>query len=271
MATTNAAASAVKTGTEETMNIYQKLVKIRESLDVFVKDADTSSEYNKRGYKYVSGSQILEKMKTKMNEYGVILRPNLSPDFALTQFEVTDKYGKTRDNYQYTNVMTYTFINADDPEDREEILWFLTGVQDDPSKAFGSALTYSERYFLLKYFGIPTDEESPETKDNTDEPKRTGNTKQATDIKAEAERRKKEKEQKKEDGKPPEQDLSNEIKALWALTGKDANIWEKALKTCGLTNKNDIKEEHLEQMEKTINELYAEKQAEQEPLPDASV
>ena len=34
--------------------------------------------------------------------------------------------------------------------------------QNDISKAFGSALTYSERYLLLKSLGAPTDEDDPD-------------------------------------------------------------------------------------------------------------
>ena len=42
------------------------------------------------------------------------------------------------------------------------IPYFFTGIQDDSSKALGSALTYSERYFLLKFFNIPTDDDDPD-------------------------------------------------------------------------------------------------------------
>lgn len=38
----------------------------------------------------------------------------------------------------------------------------MTGNQSDSSMAFGSALTYSERYFLLKYFHCATTEDDPD-------------------------------------------------------------------------------------------------------------
>lgn len=248
-----------ETLTTATMNIYQKLVKVRESVDSFSKDADTSTENNKKGYKYISGAQVLGKIKGKMDEFGVILRPNLSPDFKLEQFEYTDKWGNLKDKYQYTNLMTYTFINADDPEDRDEIQWFLTGIQDDPSKAFGSALTYSERYFLLKYFGVPTDDEDPDKSNNNDD-KRQKN--QPMNAREEGQKRKEQKEQKQEQKKtevaPVPNELSKEINALWVLTGKNKDVWASALKTCGLKSKDEITEDVLFKLEATINELVDE-------------
>lgn len=129
-------------------NIYQKIIEIRKTIDAFHKD--------KEGYKYsyVSGSQVLGKIKSKMDDLGVILQPSMG--------EMThEKDGK---NYVVSGRMSYTWINAEDPQDKVEVPWMLFGQQDDISKAFGSALTYSERYFLLKYFGVPTDDEDPDAR-----------------------------------------------------------------------------------------------------------
>ena len=42
------------------------------------------------------------------------------------------------------------------PEERVDVPWVTIGQQADSSQAFGSGLTYSMRYFLLKYFNIVT-------------------------------------------------------------------------------------------------------------------
>ena len=56
--------------------------------------------------------------------------------------------------------MKYTWVNAEDPEDKIEIDWVCIGQQtDDIAKAVGTAMTYNERYFLLKFLGLPTDED----------------------------------------------------------------------------------------------------------------
>ena len=38
----------------------------------------------------------------------------------------------------------------------------MVGQQSDASQAFGSGLTYSSRYFLLKYFNIATSDADPD-------------------------------------------------------------------------------------------------------------
>jgi ERF superfamily len=147
------------------LNIYQKLVEIRKSIDVFIKDTEGY------GYKYVSGSQVLHKIKAKMDELGVLLIPHvLNQRYETFDYTVWDK--KTQEEKQKTDFivsgdMKYIWVNAENPEDRIEIPWQYMGQQDDISKAFGSGLTYTERYFLLKFFGVPTDEDDPDAKDTT--------------------------------------------------------------------------------------------------------
>ena len=139
-------------------NIYQKLVEVRKSIDSFNKD---STGY---GYKYVSGSQVLSAIKGAMDKEGVILATNL----------ISPVVGQSSKGWMVNSKVTMIWINADKPEDRLEVSWFMAGEQKDPSQAFGSALTYMERYFLLKFFGIPTDEDDP---DNPGKDKGNGNGK----------------------------------------------------------------------------------------------
>jgi len=147
------------------MNVHQKLIEVKKEAGGFFKDADTTSQFNPRGYKYVTGSQVLSKITDKMNEIGLLLIPKLGLEPKLTSFQITTKKGDVKDQYLYDNTMTYFWVNADEPTDFIEIPWSLTGIQDDPSKAFGSALTYSERYVLLKSLGLPTDDDNPENLD----------------------------------------------------------------------------------------------------------
>lgn len=56
----------------------------------------------------------------------------------------------------------YTWVNNDNPEERIVVPWTMVGNQSDSSMAFGSALTYSGRYFLLKYFHCATVEDDPD-------------------------------------------------------------------------------------------------------------
>jgi hypothetical protein len=146
------------------MNLYQKLVQIRKDVVEFSKDKDSYK------YKYVSGSQAIRKIREKMDELEILLVPNMGETESHTyDYKTYDREGKEKDNTDYvvTGNMSYTWINAENPEETLTIPWKLYGEQDDISKAFGSGLTYSERYFILKFFQAPTDSEDPDARDTS--------------------------------------------------------------------------------------------------------
>jgi len=148
------------------MNLHQKIIEVRKVAEGFSKD---TKGY---GYEYVSGNQILSKIKEKMNEVQLILQPSVEVG-EHELFCYTNAKGQEKVDIFVWGKMKYTWINAEDPEDREEIEWAYYGQQDDISKSFGSGLTYSERYFLLKYFGLPTDEDDPDSRNTTGKTKAT--------------------------------------------------------------------------------------------------
>ena len=57
--------------------------------------------------------------------------------------------------------LTYTLVNAEDPDDAIEIPWYGQGA-DMGEKGIGKALTYAEKYLILKLLQIPTDEDDPD-------------------------------------------------------------------------------------------------------------
>lgn len=159
------------TAEQPKLNLYQKLVEIRKSIDVFKKDTQGF------GYSYVSGSQVLGKIKNKMDELQILLIPEvLNQKHETFDYKVWDKEQKKekeKTDFIVTADMKYVWVNAENPEERIGIPWQTMGQQDDISKAFGSGLTYSERYFLLKFFGVPTDEEDPDARDTRGKSKKT--------------------------------------------------------------------------------------------------
>lgn len=137
-------------------NLYQRILDVKANIEGFTKDAE--------GYKYnyVEGSQILHKIRKKMEDNCLLLFPSVK-QASYSEIEVLVK-GKKKPNILVEMDMTYTFLNADNPEEQLEIPFFAIGHQDDASKAYGTALTYAERYFLLKFFNIPTDEDDADAK-----------------------------------------------------------------------------------------------------------
>ncbi|KRE33264.1 ERF family protein [Paenibacillus sp. Soil724D2] len=170
------------------MNLYQKIVEVRKVAEGFSKDG---ASY---GYKYVTGNQVLGKIKNKMNELNLLLFPSTTVGEHSLHAYKTAK-GKDALDFVVKGEMSYTWINGDEPAERETISWAYYGQQDDISKAYGSALTYSERYFILKCLGLPTDEDDPDAKPSNnapDKPVTTSEQPKQTDWKEKNEQSKQE-------------------------------------------------------------------------------
>ncbi|BBJ33970.1 ERF family protein [Staphylococcus pseudintermedius] len=144
------------------LNLYQKIADVKANIDGFTKD---TKGYN---YTYVSGSQVLHRIRSKMIEHNLLLVPKtLEETYSVedvTRYSTKYKKQVTTTEYTVKVKLIYTWINADKPEEQLELPFFAIGQQDDPAKALGTALTYSERYFLMKFFNIPTDEDDADAK-----------------------------------------------------------------------------------------------------------
>lgn len=148
---------------KQELNLFQKIADVKANIDGFTKDAKS---YN---YSYVSGSQVLHRIRNKMIENNLLLVPKTSEE-NYKQIDVTrfnKKAGReiTTSEFIVEMKLTYVWINADKPEEQFEVTFYAVGQQDDVSKAQGTALTYAERYFLMKFFNIPTDEDDADAKE----------------------------------------------------------------------------------------------------------
>lgn len=153
------------------MNVYQKIIEVKKVVKNFLKDAETSG---KGSYTYTSGSQILSAIKEKMEEIGLLFLPVETVHRGWTTFNYKNSYGDDKTDFIVEGELFYEWINADEPTDRQRVSFEYYGQQNDISKAFGSALTYSERYLLLKSLGAPNDEDDPDK--HTDDKKQRQTT-----------------------------------------------------------------------------------------------
>lgn len=140
----------------EKLNLFQKIADVKKHIDGFTKDTEGYK------YKYVSGSQVLHSIRAKMEEHNLLFIPRID-NATHEHIEVLVK-GQMKPNILVSVNLTYTWIDADNPDDKFEIPFYAVGHQDDASKALGTALTYSERYLLMKQFDIPTDEDDADAK-----------------------------------------------------------------------------------------------------------
>lgn len=150
---------------EANMNIYQKLAKIRKQVEVMKRDA---KGFN---YTYTTEESILAKVTVQMDKLHLSLIPSIVPEstvvipYSVTETKTTSKgdvYDKNVNEILVQSDMVWTWVNNDNPDERIEVPWAMVGQQSDASQAFGSGLTYSSRYFLLKYFNIATSDADPD-------------------------------------------------------------------------------------------------------------
>lgn len=151
------------------MSLYKKLLEIQQHVSGLGKDKKSF------GYDYVSGNKVLNVIKPLMDKKGLLLKQEiLSIENVRQDYQVWDKFKKEyKDKNEILSkvMMKFTWIDTE-TGDMDENLFGANG-QNDWEKGLGSALTYAERYFLLKYFHIATDEDdidNPERKPE-EEPK----------------------------------------------------------------------------------------------------
>ncbi|NEU27060.1 ERF family protein [Paenibacillus ottowii] len=143
------------------MNIYQKLIEVRKEVP-YIQKADKGSQYQ-----YTGSSRVLASLKTKMDELGLLLVPSITkPTLHESPIEYKDDKGNVtkRTTTYFTELeMTMTWINADDPKEQISVPWYGQGVDIAGEKGVGKALTYAEKYFMLKFFNIATDKDDPDS------------------------------------------------------------------------------------------------------------
>ena len=131
------------------MNLYQKLVEIQKTVRGLGKNANASS------YQYVSGSKVLEVIRPRMDELGVLLVQEID---AIDNQRI-DYMVKSGQKSELLSMVTMTFTWIDAESGEKLPIKFGANGMNNWDKGLGSALTYAERYFLLKFFHIATDED----------------------------------------------------------------------------------------------------------------
>lgn len=146
------------------MSLRQKLLDIQKSLTLLLKDKQGTN------HRYVSGTVVLHAIREQMDNLSISLEPHITPgstktffmDYDVKQKIVNDKWvGRPQRDIVVVSEGSWVWVDNETGE-TVSVLWLFVGQQSDAAQAFGSALTYGERYFILKYFHIPTDELDPD-------------------------------------------------------------------------------------------------------------
>ena len=135
------------------MAIYKKLAEIQSAVKGMTKD---KAAYN---YDYVTGDKVLNAIRPLMDAKGILLLPSVkNVDTQVINYDAWDGKAKaivTKTEILYVVNMEMKWVDSEDGETLIET-WAGSGMNAF-DKGFGSALTYGERYYLLKTFHIATD------------------------------------------------------------------------------------------------------------------
>lgn len=130
------------------MSLVAKLAELQKNIRGLGKNVSSGQ------YEYVSGSKVLNVIRPAMDDLGLLLTTEVK-DVTATRQDYQVGNGREKSEMFIVAHLLFTWIDAESGE-RMPCEFYATG-QNGWDKGIGSALTYGERYFLLKFFHIATD------------------------------------------------------------------------------------------------------------------
>lgn len=137
------------------MNIFEKLESITNELDAIAKNLTVG--YGKSAYKAVGEADVLRAVKPLEAKYGVYSYP-VGRKIIESGFIETQDGDVTKKRIFERIETTYRFVNIDTPDEYIDIISYGDGI-DSGDKSVGKAMTYSDKYALLKAYKIVTGED----------------------------------------------------------------------------------------------------------------
>lgn len=154
--------------------LFTKLLNIQRTVCGIMKNKQTYS------YNYATGDKVLSIIRPLMNDNGLLLVQGVvSVENTIIDYKV-GKDNKEKKEILSSVYQSFTWVDSE--TGFEYSVPFHANGMNEFEKGLGSALTYAERYFLLKFFHIPTDKDdidNPERKDSEQELKKEPSQKTA--------------------------------------------------------------------------------------------
>lgn len=140
------------------MNIYEKLLAIANDLETVAKNLKVGIGEN--SYKAVGEADVLKAVKPLEYKYKIYSYPyhRVIVESGILENESIDY--KTHEKVIKKNLYerietTYRFINIENPEEYLDIVSYGDGI-DSQDKSVGKAMTYADKYALMKAYKIVT-------------------------------------------------------------------------------------------------------------------
>lgn len=141
------------------MNIYEKLLNIENEIKTVTKNLEVGTGKNK--YKAVSEADVLSAAKELEFKYKVYSYPYSRKVIDNSILETVKEYDGniTKGNQLFMRLeVVYRFVNAEKPAEIVDITTYGDGI-DTQDKGPGKAMTYADKYALLKAYKIVTGED----------------------------------------------------------------------------------------------------------------
>lgn len=145
------------------MNIYEKMSAITEEITAVAKNLNVG--WGKNQYKAVGEADVLAAVKPIEAKHGVYSYPfsrQIIDSSVLTSVKADG--AETKQIFMRIEVV-YRFVNIEKPEEYIDITTYGDGV-DAQDKAPGKAMTYADKYALLKAYKIITGEDPDQNYSN---------------------------------------------------------------------------------------------------------
>lgn len=154
MATKKVAEEVVEATVDtKAMNIYQKMQAITQEISAVAKNLNVG--FGKSQYKAVGEADVLAAVKPIEAKYGVYSYPLERSIVDSGTLENIKSDGSISRSQFLRVATTYRFVNMDNTDEYIDMVSYGDGV-DTQDKAPGKAMTYSDKYSLLKAYKIIT-------------------------------------------------------------------------------------------------------------------
>lgn len=140
----------------DTMNIYKRMLAATSEISRVAKNLNVG--FGKSSYKAVGEADVLAAVKPIEEKYGIYSYPVERQIIESGVLESVSEYNgekTTKKQFQMRVSTVYRFVNVDCPEEFIDITTYGDGV-DSQDKAPGKAMTYADKYALLKAYKIMT-------------------------------------------------------------------------------------------------------------------
>lgn len=135
------------------MSVYKKMHQVQAATRSLA--ANTEGQTGAAKYNYVSGAKLLGVIRPLMDKLGLILTQEVV-DIKNEPITYMTRNGEKTEMFTTAHIR-FTWVDTDDGS--QVVNDFFANGMNAWDKGLGSALTYAERYYLMKTFHIATDED----------------------------------------------------------------------------------------------------------------